>query len=248
MKCSVLASGSKGNCTYIETDNHKILVDIGTTSLYIENKLKEININPKEIDTVFITHDHVDHINGLKTFIKKYGCNVYMTGKLYQKLNSLIDDYIDINGEILLDTLKVKTIKTSHDATDSVGYIFEENNSSIVYVTDTGYIHQKWHNTLMNKNLYIFESNHDVSMLMNGKYPHYLKQRVLGDKGHLSNKESSRYLSKFIGKDTKYVILAHLSEENNTESLALDEFNKINDNNITVCVAKQNERTELINV
>lgn len=249
MKCSVLASGSKGNCTYIETNNHKILVDIGTSSLYTEKKLQDLEIAAKDIDSVFITHDHVDHINGLKVFCKKYHPNVYMTEKLYEKLSDMVDNYTIIDDKLELDNLLIQTFKTSHDATDSKGYIFTENDSSIVYVTDTGYINYKWHGMLTNKNLYIFESNHDTDLLMNCSYPFHIKQRILGDKGHLSNKDSALYLSKFIGNDTKYVILAHLSEQNNNEELALSEYKKKNKgDSVKVYVAKQNESTELIEV
>ena len=108
-----------------------------------------------------------------------------------------------------------------------MGYIFEEDGHSLVYITDTGYINAKNHQKLSNKNMYILESNHDIDMLMNNpKYPYHLKQRILGDKGHLSNKDCSYYLSKFISENTKCIILAHLSEHNNTPSLALEELKK----------------------
>lgn len=249
MKFSVLASGSKGNSTYIKTINHNILVDIGTSSLYIEKKLEELSVNPKDIDMIFITHDHIDHINGLKVFYKKYKPKVYMSEKLFTKLSDLIDKYENIEECIQIDSLNVDAIKTSHDATDSQGYIFTEDNKSIVYITDTGYINRKWHNKLKDKNVYIFESNHDIDMLMNGKYPYHLKQRILGDKGHLSNLDSSKYLSNFIGSATKFVVLAHLSEENNTPLLAETEFKKkITNENIKLFIATQNERTDLIEI
>ena len=123
----------------------------------------------------------------------------------------------------------------------------------MVYITDTGYISEKIFNEIINKNLYVFESNHDIEMLMNNpKYPHHTKIRILSDKGHLSNKDSAYYLSKLIGDNTKHVILAHLSEQNNTEELALETLNEtlkrrnVDFNNIII--ARQNEITELFEV
>lgn len=223
MRVVVLASGSKGNCTYVETEKHKVLIDIGTSSLQIEKRLKEIAVDPKSIDSVFITHAHKDHIAGVNVFYKKYQPNIYLTKNIYEEGNLTINKYIVLKNEIVIDDLKVTVIPTSHDAKDSRGYLLESNNKSMIYMTDTGYINSRYDSLLTNKNIYVMESNHDVEMLMNNEhYPHYLKMRILGDEGHLSNKDSALYLSKFIGKKTEKIFLAHLSEQNNTPSLALN--------------------------
>jgi phosphoribosyl 1,2-cyclic phosphodiesterase len=252
MRVAVLASGSKGNSTYIETDNTKSLIDIGMSNLYIENRLKELNIEPDSIDNVFITHTHIDHIAGLKVFIKKHKPHVFLTQKMYEELKETInfESYTILEDKVYLNDLVVTYFKTSHDAPDSVGYVFESKNEDIVYVTDTGYINNKNFELLKNRSIYIFESNHDVELLMeNPNYPYNTKQRILGDKGHLSNKDSSYYLSKFVGDKTKNIILAHLSEQNNDPILAkttLEE--KLNNENINIMIAKQNESTALIEV
>lgn len=253
MKVSVLSSGSKGNCTYIKTSNHKILIDIGTSSLYVEKSLKSIGVDPKDIDIVLITHAHIDHVSGLKVFIKKYNPLVYISNKIQKESNLTIgnfsgDEDVDVKSDI-----KIKSFKLSHDVTDIKGYLIEENGESIVYITDTGYINEKNFEYIKNKNLYIFESNHDVEMLMNNpKYPYHTKIRILSDKGHLSNKDSAYYLSKLIGNNTHHIILAHLSEQNNTEELALKTLKEtLKSKNIDfddIRVAKQNEMTELIEV
>lgn len=251
MKVSVLASGSKGNCTYIETNKHHILVDIGTSSLNIEKKLKSFNIEPKSIDSVFVTHAHADHTSGINVFWKKYHPTIYLTDNIYQEANLVIDDYINMNEELELDDLKIIPIPTSHDAKDSRGYIFESEDKSVVYLTDTGYISERYHRILTNRTAYIMESNHDIELLMNNNhYPHYLKMRILGDDGHLSNKDSALYLSKFIGDKTEKIFLAHLSEENNTPEIAyMNLKHTLEKKNIkfeNISIAKQKEASELI--
>ena len=252
MKVTVLSSGSKGNTTYIESNQAKILIDAGNSSKYILSKLEELKINPKEIDTILITHTHTDHIKGLPVLLKKINPCVYMTEKMRPYLD-YIENYQIINSDsINIKDLNINVIKTSHDTEESVGYIINNQNKSIVYITDTGYINNKYHKLLKNHDIYIMESNHDIEMLNNGKYPFELRQRILSDKGHLSNYDSAKYLSKFIGDKTKYILLAHLSEENNTKELAYNtlidrlEKEKIQVDNIIL--TNQNKETELINI
>lgn len=252
MKVCVLASGSKGNSTCFITQNSINLIDVGVSTVYIEKKLFEIGIDAKNINNVFLTHTHVDHISGLKSFLSKYNPKVYLTKGMYDDISNdiKIANYEIIDSDFYVDDLFVQIIKTSHDAPDSIGYIFNYQNSSFVYVTDTGYINVRHHQKLLNKNLYILESNHDVELLMNGKYPYYLKQRILSDKGHLSNKDSALYLSKFIGDNTKKIILAHLSEENNNKEIVIETFKKyLKDFDIkNIVIAEQNQKTEVIEV
>lgn len=252
MKVCVLASGSKGNATYIETEKTKSLIDIGMTCGYIEKKLKEINVDSKEIQNIFITHTHSDHINGLRVFLKKYNPTVYLTEEMEEELKLIIEKTCYITKEMTIEDLRVTPIKTSHDAADSNGYIFKTKNKSIMYMTDTGYINMRNFSKLKNHNMYILESNHDINMLMKSNYPYYLKQRILGDKGHLSNKECGYYLSEFTTPITSQVILAHLSEHNNEPALALSEyykaFKKAGKEPPKVIIATQKERTEVVEI
>lgn len=252
MKVCVLASGSEGNVTYIETENHKILLDLGKTVKYIEEKLSELQVAIEEIDYIFITHVHVDHIKALKGFIKKYTPTICVSPMMYSELEEL-QEYkrILLYGDTIdLDNLHIDIIKTSHDTTDARSFVITSENKSVVYLTDTGYINQKYFKYLENKNIYLFESNHDIEMLLNGPYPKWLKDRVLGPYGHLSNKDSSIYLAKLIGKDTEKIVLTHLSQKNNTEEKALetlkDIFKEYEVEFTNVKCARQNEKSELI--
>ena len=250
MLVSVLASGSKGNSTLIRTEKLNILIDAGMNLKYLTEQLSYLEILPSDINYIFVTHTHKDHVGSLETFIKKNKPTICLGKKMLKDLEYLkdYDNLILLDNIIELEDVLVETIKTSHDTSESLGYIFTSNNKSLVYITDTGYINNKYFTKIYNKNMYIMESNHDVEMLMHGSYPPWLKQRVLSDKGLLSNKASSFYLSKLIGDNTNYVVLAHLSHENNTEKIAMNtlcttlkEYD-VKFNNIFI--AKQNEKTK----
>ncbi len=254
MLVSVLASGSKGNSTLIKTEEHLILVDAGMTVKYLETKLRELEILLSDIDYIFITHTHTDHTNALNSLVKKHNPTIIMTDKMFEDLPYLKDyqSIMILIDDIELGKVKIESIPTSHDTSDSRGYIITENKSSVVIITDTGYLNRKHFEKLKNKDIYIFESNHDVDLLMNGKYPYWLKQRVVGAVGHLSNETSAYYLGKLIGPNTKKIILAHLSGENNSPEIALENINNYfkseNINFTNIVTAKQNERTESVEI
>lgn len=240
MRIIVIASGSKGNSTYIEYNNTKILIDMGISSSSLANKLNEIGVNVGNLDAVLITHTHVDHVGGLKTFIKRYSVPIYLTEIMDNDLDINIKNKVYIDSDVItIGDINVDVIKTSHDTNDSVGFIIKADKE-VVYITDTGYINKKYFRKIYNKNVYIFESNHDIEMLMNGKYPHYIKNRILSDRGHLSNRDSAYYLSHLAGDNTSHIVLAHLSEDNNTENLALESLNK--------ALEKENKKIEHIDI
>lgn len=249
MKVVVLASGSKGNVTYVEDNGTRILVDIGKSCGYIEKKLKEIDVEPETITAVLITHTHIDHIDGIRTFYKKYKPTIYIMPKMLVTLSDFLGEfnYVYFDKETKIDGITINVIRTSHDVPDSVGFLINDN---FVYITDTGYINQRYLPLLTNKAIYVMESNHDIEMLYTGKYPYHLKKRIASDTGHLSNLDSSKYLSQLIGDNTKHIVLAHLSKENNTKEKALETlFATLNDTNkIDIIVADQDERTQVIEI
>lgn len=254
MLVSVLASGSEGNSTYVETEDTKILIDAGMNTKYIKTKLQDIGVDIKDIEYIFMTHTHHDHTGALKTFLKRMPAKLVITEAMLEELKDL-KEYENIvigDGKMDIGNTKVTPFKTSHDAVDSRGYLIEDGKSSLVYMTDTGYLNQKYFSLLKNKNIYIMEANHDVEMLINGSYPKWLKSRILSDQGHLSNNAAGFYLAKLIGPNTKKVILAHLSKENNTKEEAIETVKKtlleydIDFDDITT--AKQKEALEAIEI
>ena len=252
MLITVFASGSKGNITLIQVGDKKILIDVGTTYKYLCESLASYDLKPKDITHVLITHAHKDHTSALDSLIKYNNPIVYITPEALKEV-VFLKSYDNLSFEdktiMIDDNICVETFNTSHDAKGSRGYIINHDNKALVYVTDTGYINHKILPKITNKEVYIFESNHDVEMLLHGRYPSWLKQRVASDVGHLSNGQAGTYLSEVIGDKTKKVVLAHLSEENNTPDIALDTVKQyLKDNNKKfnnlVC-AKQKDRLEI---
>jgi len=254
MKACILATGSTGNSTYIETSNYKILIDLGKNKKYIVEKLKEINVDYKEIDYVFLTHTHDDHTSALKTFLKGHKATLVLTQKMFGELNNLegLEHILVYEDNPEIPDLDIKSYKMSHDVADIRSFVITENGKSLVHITDTGYINSKYFKIFGNKEVYFIESNHDIEMLRHGPYPEWLQRRVLSDEGHLSNKFAGIYLSKMIGDNTKHIVLIHLSEKNNTPEVALDTVKEyLNDfdlNKITLKVSDPNEISEVYEI
>ena len=236
MKVVVLGSGSKGNCTYLETKNTRVLIDAGLSVLQIRSRLRNQGIEFSNLDAVFITHEHTDHIQGLK-YIKDGQLFLASQGTLSNENYKELTPFKSIK----LYDVEITPLPTSHDAYLPLGYILKYNNQKLVYITDTGFIDLKLINECKNPTTLILESNHDKKMLLNSRRSLKLKKRILSDYGHLSNEDSALYASKIIGENTKEIILAHLSEECNTPELALSAYKNISKRNILVRCASQNE-------
>lgn len=224
-----LFSGSKGNSVYIGHGGSGILVDAGRSAKQIENALLSNNLNIDKIRAIFITHEHTDHISGLKVLASRYGIKVYASSGT---MKALFDMNV-INGkfpyEIIddkganIDCMQVVPFGTSHDCLQSTGYRIKLSNEVKVGVcTDLGFISDTVYNNLLECNVVLLESNHDVGMLQNGCYPYHLKRRIMSDKGHLSNEECSRILPDLVDKGASRIILSHLSAENNIPQLAYE--------------------------
>ena len=221
---------------------------------YIKEKLSELSVAIEDIDYVFITHVLDDHIKALKTFIKKYNPTICVSPKMFSELEDLkyYEKIMLYDDFVVLDDAIVEVLKTSHDTSDSRSFIIRSDGKSMVYMTDTGFVNTKYFKKIENLNVYLFESNHDIEMLLHGPYPKWLKDRVMGPYGHLSNKDSSIYLAKIIGPNTKKILLTHLSHKNNTEEKALETIKEIFEEYeidfTDIKCAKQREKSELIEI
>ena len=247
----MLSSGSKGNCAILLSDDANIIIDAGISYLTLKKKLEENSLSFDQFDAILITHCHRDHTSGLTSFINHSSINAYVPEKMYESIKEYIPyarcTFVD--DEFNINSLKVELVHTSHDAPSSVGYIFTDNKKKMCYITDTGYLNRKILTKLVGLDMYVLESNHDEIMLMDGPYPRFLKERVISDKGHLSNKTTAKYLKKIIGNNTKTIVLAHLSETNNTHELALNTLREeVPDEEINVIVSDQYEPTECLEV
>ncbi|USQ69915.1 MBL fold metallo-hydrolase [Companilactobacillus allii] len=227
LRVSVLVSSSSGNVTYIETPKHHVLVDAGMSGKKIKESLDSIGKDINDIDSLFVTHEHSDHVQGVGVLARRYDLNVYANQKTWDAMASKIGKVPDEKKNIFehnkimtLDDLDIQSFAVSHDAADPQFYKFYHNGKTFVILTDTGYVSEKVQKTIENADAYLMECNHDVEMLRNGMYPWPLKQRILSEKGHLSNDDGARTLMDVIGNKTKEIYLGHLSPENNTKTVA----------------------------
>ena len=213
MKFSLLASGSKGNCCVVENEDTRLVIDCGTTQKYLKNSFQEIDVDPSKVDGLLITHTHKDHVSALKLF---KGIPTYAE----ETLGCDNQHFIHPDQQFKISGIHVHALRLSHDAA-CMGYVLEDQHSRLVYITDTGYLKEEYYPLLSNADDYIFESNHDIGMLMKTARPAYVKQRIIQDCGHLCNEDSAKHLSYLIGERTKDIVLAHLSEEGNSHEQAL---------------------------
>lgn len=251
LKFKILASGSKGNCAIVLCQDINLIIDVGISYLKIKNYLEDNNLSFSSFSGILITHSHSDHIKGLPSIIKHTKLKILIPEEMYPELKEIVplNRIVFIKDKNSLKDVKIDLIHTSHDTACSVGYIITYHKKSLVYITDTGYINRKYLKMMTSKDIYLIESNHDEQMLMNGPYPPFLKQRVIGDRGHLSNETTSNYLQQIIGENTKYILLAHLSEKNNTEELAYNTTKeKLKNPNIKIMIAQQDKPSPLIEV
>ncbi|GAF41512.1 Zn-dependent hydrolase [Agrilactobacillus composti DSM 18527 = JCM 14202] len=227
LRISVLASSSSGNTTYIETPKRKMLVDAGLSGKKIAALMDSIGRSLADVDTLLVTHEHTDHIKGVGVLARRYGMDVYANAKTWQAMGPKIGKVpneqkhiFEMGKALSFDDLDVESFGVSHDAIAPQFYEFHHNGRSFVILTDTGYVSEQVAGVIKNANGYLFECNHDVEMLRAGWYPWPLKQRILGDKGHLSNEDGGNALMDVIGNATKRIYLGHLSQENNVKELA----------------------------
>ncbi|MFA6363175.1 MBL fold metallo-hydrolase [Methanoregula sp.] len=228
MRCTILASGSKGNCTYIKGSDGAILVDAGLSAKETLNRLTQTGCAPDAISAIIVTHEHVDHIRGLDVLARKLECPIYATrGTLEDFLNHrrtsdkpLATHACQYDNPFAVGGFTVSPFATSHDAAEPCGFVIAENGTRLGYCTDTGIVTPHMLNLLRRCDGLVLESNHCPEMLANGPYPESLKRRIRSSRGHLSNPAAAAALQ-VLGKDVSQVVLSHLSEINNTPDRAM---------------------------
>ncbi len=224
-----LASGSSGNCYYLGTDKHGILIDAGIGIRTIKKELKEINVSLSNVCAVFITHDHADHIKAVGHLGEKYNIPVYSTREIHEGINksycmteklSTSVHYINKDEPMKIDEFKISAFEVPHDGTDNVGYCIEIGDKIFSFLTDLGHITETAAHYICKANYLILEANYDLEMLRMGPYPKYLKERISGPNGHMSNTDTADFLAENINEHLKYIWLCHLSKDNNHPELA----------------------------
>jgi phosphoribosyl 1,2-cyclic phosphodiesterase len=259
-QASVLASGSKGNSTMIRTNISKIVVDAGLSGKKIWDALEKIEAKKEKIDAVLISHDHSDHVKGAGIVCRKLNIPLYISRLTYEsclhKLGKLPAGVVhfSVGKPLQIGDIKIETIPSKHDGMDGANFVFTSDNypgRKLTLATDLGESSKLLLVKMHNSTSIILESNHDVDMLLSGSYPPPLKQRVKGKQGHLSNAQAVGLLEKVDISKLENLILAHLSEENNTQELAyktMNDFLKKNNHQVNLMVAKQSEPTKIINI
>ncbi len=265
MRLCSIGSGSSGNCIYIGSENTHILIDAGLSCKRVEQGLKKVCLTAKDLSGIFITHEHSDHIQGLGVLARRYGIPIYATkgtieGILYGS-RQLGEFDIGLFKEICTDAdvqvgdLHVHPFRISHDAYDPCGYRIECDGKKAAVATDMGTFDSYTVRQLQGLDAILLEANHDVRMLQVGPYSYALKQRVLSDWGHLSNENSGLLLNQILHKDLKYIMLGHLSKENNMPEIAFEtvkfEINvaetPFKAEDFHICVAAREKESEILN-
>jgi phosphoribosyl 1,2-cyclic phosphodiesterase len=257
--CS-LSSGSSGNCYYIGNEFHGILIDAGISATSIRKFLKDMNISIQSIMGVLITHNHIDHIRGLEALTRKNNLPAFATPKIWKsiltpktKISRDCIREIPLQKKFHLAGFDIEVFPVCHDAPETIGLHICSNDKKITIVTDLGHICQTSAPYIKAANLLVIESNYDEQMLVNGRYPHFLKERIQSNHGHLGNHQTSFFLADIINENLSHICLAHLSKNNNTPEKALQTLQQtfakkgINLNcNQRISILNRNTPTEMV--
>ena len=231
MRMCSIASGSSGNCIYIGSENHHILVDTGISAKRVEAGLKDLELSGEDLDGILLTHEHSDHIKGLGVMARRYGVPIYATPGTMRAVKAMsclgrIDEelFVEIRSDqdFWVGDLEISPFSISHDAAEPVAYRVVCGDKKMAVATDLGVYTDYTIDHLKGLDVLLLEANHDIHMLQVGAYPYYLKQRISGDRGHLSNETAGKLLCQVLHDDIKGIMLGHLSKENNYAELAYE--------------------------
>ena len=231
MRLCSIASGSSGNCIYTGSENTHLLVDAGISAKKVEEGLKKLQLEGKDIDGLLITHEHSDHIQGVGVLARRYGFPIYATGGTIARMKAskslgAVDaglyNVIRADQRFMIKDVEVEPFSISHDAAEPVAYRFSCRGRSAAVATDMGVYTDYIVEHLKELDVLLLEANHDIRMLQVGPYPYPLKQRIMGECGHLSNESAGQLLCRILHDQMKQIYLGHLSKENNYAELAYE--------------------------
>ncbi len=266
MDFCTIASGSSGNCIYAGSEKTGILIDAGISGKRVNEGLAQIDRSGSELAGIFITHEHIDHIQGLGVLMRKYQLPVYASHGTVRaiigsnklgRLDLSLFHPVEMDQDLQLGDLTIKPFSISHDAAEPCGYRVSDGRGSVAVATDMGCYDDHIVEQLQNLDAIVLESNHDVNMLQVGPYPYPLKMRILGERGHLSNEAAGHLLIDILHDNMKKIFLGHLSKENNYEALALatvtgeitsDGRTPYRADDFDICVAPRDHVSDMVTV
>jgi phosphoribosyl 1,2-cyclic phosphodiesterase len=253
MKFCAIASGSNGNSYYVGNETDSVVVDLGISCRDFVNRMQLVNLNPKKLSGIFVSHEHSDHIRGIEVFCKNFETPLYITEKTFEKSNLKINDrlinFIKSGEKLRLGNLNIEAFSKNHDAVEPCSFLLNSGKINTSVLTDIGKPCLNVINALNKSDVSFLESNYDDKMLENGRYPYFLKQRVSGNTGHLSNYQASMLALEHATKRLKKIFLSHLSGNNNTPEIAYNNFINVikqrKDLNIDTSMTKRDSSTEI---
>lgn len=258
-----VASGSSGNCICLGSDQCHVMIDAGISGKRIEEGMNTYDYTASDMDGVLITHEHSDHIQGLGVVARKYGLPIYATkgtadailqSSSVGKIDPSLFHVIEAGKTFFIGNLEIYPMSISHDAADPVAYLVSDGRHRVGVVTDLGYYDADIVSHMEGLDALLLEANHDIHMLQVGAYPYPLKQRILGERGHLSNETSGQLLGQILHDGMQHILLGHLSKENNYDELAYETVrleislgdNPYRGNDFPIEVAKRDRPSSLI--
>ena len=247
MKVISLQSGSNGNCIYVEANGITLLFDAGISGSQAQGRLAQHDRDVASVDAVLISHDHVDHSRSMGILNRKFGLPIYATAETYgaasrYKLGEINDlRYFAAGERLQFGKVTVETIPTPHDAEDGVVFVVDDGKHRLGILTDLGHVFTGLADVIASLDAVLLESNYDADMLANGSYPQRLKQRIAGPAGHISNHDAAELLSAAASKRMQWACLGHLSQDNNTPTLALETHRKVLGDRLPLFVATRYE-------
>ena len=252
MKVVSLQSGSNGNCFYVESGDTRLLFDAGISGKKAQERLAQHGRDIRDVDALFISHDHSDHTKAMGVFQRKFGMPIYITPRTlaavnrYQSIGKLQRVCLFSAGSSKsFGNVTVHSIPTPHDSVDGVAFVVEDNTHRVGILTDLGHAFEGLKEVLQSLDAVVIESNYDQEMLESGPYPAHLKRRIRGEGGHLSNEDSAILLKRFTSERLKWACLCHLSEENNEPDRAKATHDEILQGRIPIYVASRNGASEV---